>query len=116
DHLAKPYIQAGEREPWATQMTAIAQHPHVYCKLSGMVTEADWNSWKPADFMFYMQHILEVFGPQRVMFGSDWPVCLVAADYGQVVERVAEAASNLTDTEQRSIWHQSAADFYKLGR
>lgn len=114
DHLAKPYIQAGEREPWATQMAAIAQHPHVYCKLSGMVTETDWKNWKPADFLFYVRHILQEFGPQRVMFGSDWPVCLVAADYAQVVELVAEAVDNLTDSEQRSIWHECAADFYRL--
>ncbi|WP_353195436.1 amidohydrolase family protein [Parapedobacter defluvii] len=114
DHLAKPYIQAGIREPWATQMAAIAEYEHVYCKLSGMVTEADWKRWKPVDFLFYIQHILQVFGPRRVMFGSDWPVCLVAADYARVVELVAEAIDSFTDSEQQMVWHQSATDFYGL--
>ncbi len=114
DHLAKPGIQAGIREPWAAQMAAIAKHEHVYCKLSGMVTEADWKRWKPADFRFYIQHILHVFGPERVMFGSDWPVCRLAADYEQVVELVAEVASGFAAHEQQSIWYQCAADFYGL--
>lgn len=114
DHLAKPYIQKGEKEPWATQMAAIAKHPHVYCKLSGMVTEAEWQNWKPADFLFYMRHILDAFGPHRVMFGSDWPVCLVAAEYAQVVELVAEAVGDFTDGEQQSIWNGCATDFYGL--
>lgn len=116
DHLAKPYIQAGEREPWATQLSAIAQYPHVYCKLSGMVTEADWRAWKPVDFQFYIRHILHVFGPKRVMFGSDWPVCLVAADYAQVAELVSEAIGDLTEDDQQSIWYQSATDFYGLNK
>lgn len=116
DHLAKPYIQAGEREPWATQLSAIAQYPHVYCKLSGMVTEADWRGWKPMDFQFYIRHILQVFGPKRVMFGSDWPVCLVAADYEQVAELVSEAIGDLTEDDRQSIWHQCATEFYGLNK
>jgi len=114
DHLAKPYIQAGSREPWAAQMAAIAKYEHVCCKLSGMVTEADWEQWKPADFQFYIRHMLEVFGPERLMFGSDWPVCQVAATYTQVVDLVAEAIGGLTESEQQSIWYQCAADFYGL--
>lgn len=114
DHLAKPYIKAGVREPWATQLSAIAKHSHVYCKLSGMVTEADWTAWKPADFVFYVKHILEVFGPERVMFGSDWPVCNVAARYDEVVGLVGQAVGHLSSREQERIWHRNAVDFYNL--
>lgn len=114
DHLAKPYIKAGVREPWATQLSAIAKHNHVYCKLSGMVTEADWTAWKPADFVFYVKHILEVFGPERVMFGSDWPVCNVAARYDEVVGLVGQAVGHLSSREQERIWHRNAVDFYNL--
>ncbi len=116
DHLAKPYIKAGVHEPWAQQMAAIARYEHVYCKLSGMVTEADWNSWEPADFHFYINHILQVFGPHRVMFGSDWPVCLVAARYAQVVDLLADAISDLSEEEQQAIWYKNATDFYSLKR
>lgn len=114
DHLAKPYIKAGLRAPWADQMEAIAKHKHVYCKLSGMVTEADWDGWQPADFLFYTRHVLDVFGPHRVMFGSDWPVCLVAAEYRQVVELVQQAIDDLSQEEQDLIWHRNAVDFYRL--
>jgi len=115
DHLAKPDIKAGLQEPWATQLAAIAKsNEQVYCKLSGMVTEADWSAWKPADFIFYIQHILEVFGPQRVMFGSDWPVCNVAATYQQVVALVEQVLNHLPPDQQAMIWHQNAVDFYRL--
>ena len=114
DHLAKPYIKAGVRQPWAEQLAAIANHGNVYCKLSGMVTEADWNGWEAGDFQYYIQHMLDVFGPRRVMFGSDWPVCLVAADYTQVIELVNQAIAHLAGDEQELIWHKNATDFYKL--
>lgn len=112
DHLAKPYIKAGIKQPWAAQMEAIAQSEQVYCKLSGMVTEADWTRWKPTDFQYYMQHMLDVFGPRRVMFGSDWPVCLVAADYKQVVGLADRSIAHLTPDEQEWFWHGNAAAFY----
>lgn len=114
DHLAKPDIKAGVMQPWAAQLAAIANQGNVYCKLSGMVTEADWNGWEPADFRYYTQHILEVFGPQRVMFGSDWPVCLLAAEYGQVIELAEQVAAHLTPDKQELIWHSNARDFYGL--
>ena len=114
DHLAKPYIKAGVRQPWAAQLAVIAKYDHVYCKLSGMVTEADWAAWKPADFAFYIQHTLDVFGPQRVMFGSDWPVCNVAAQYHNVVELVDRAIGHLSPREQELIWFKNAEDFYNL--
>ena len=114
DHLAKPYIKSGEHLPWATQMEAIAQHKNVCCKLSGMVTEADLNDWESADFNYYIQHILEVFGVDRVMFGSDWPVCLLATDYGNVVELLSHAIAHLPPGDQELIWHKNATNFYKL--
>ena len=114
DHLAKPDIKAGQRQPWATQLATIAKHDNVYCKLSGMVTEADWTAWKPTDFEFYAQHILDVFGTKRVMFGSDWPVCNVAAGYGEVIGLAAAAVNRLQPDEQELIWHKNAVDFYGL--
>jgi len=114
DHLAKPYIKARVHEPWATQMAVLAQYPNVCCKLSGMVTEADWNTWKPADFSYYIQHVLQSFGRERVMFGSDWPVCLVAADYKAVLSLVEDAVGRFTLAEQALVWHKNATDFYKL--
>ncbi len=114
DHLAKPYIKAGVQEPWATQLASIAKHDHVYCKLSGMVTEADWAAWRPADFMFYVRHILDAFGPQRVMFGSDWPVCNVAGAYHEIVELLGQTIGHLRPDEQELIWHKNAVDFYHL--
>src|SRR6185369_14390837 len=86
DHLAKPPIARGEIDEWAGEFRKMAELPNVSCKLSGMVTEADWKSWSPRDLKPFADAALECFGPQRLMFGSDWPVCLLAADYGQVIE------------------------------
>lgn len=114
DHLAKPYIERGIRQPWASQLEAIARYNNVYCKLSGMVTEADWKAWKPEDFLFYTEHVLNVFGPHRVMFGSDWPVCNVAGGYNSVVQLAEQAIGHLLPGEQERIWHKNAVDFYRL--
>src|SRR5262249_44211761 len=84
DHIAKPSIRTGELKPWKEQMQAIAKCPNVYCKLSGLVTEADWRNWRSEDFRPYLDVVFEAFGPKRLMFGSDWPVCLLAASYQQV--------------------------------
>jgi len=114
DHLAKPYISSRKTDPWAAEMKVLAQHPNVYCKLSGMVTEAHWKHWKPEDFDFYINHLLDVFGPERLMFGSDWPVCTVAASYEAVLELLELHTSKLSLAEQVLIWHQNAERFYKL--
>lgn len=114
DHLAKPFIKSGEKEPWASQIKALAQHENVYCKLSGLVTEADWNHWQPQDFSFYIQHAVEVFGPQRLMFGSDWPVCLLAAPYDGVVSLLADEIASLSIDEKAAIWGGTAGRFYGL--
>jgi len=86
DHVAKPPIAAGALEPWASLIAPFRDLDHVACKLSGMVTEADWASWTPAELRPYVDRVLETFGPDRLLFGSDWPVCLLAASYGQVVD------------------------------
>lgn len=101
DHLSKPPIAAGELEPWAGELGELAAHPNVSCKLSGMVTEADWGSWSVADLRPYAATVLELFGPDRVMFGSDWPVCLLAAPYAGVVHAAEQVTADL-DTEART--------------
>lgn len=114
DHLAKPYIKTGDVENWAKQMRAIARYPHVYCKLSGMVTEADWNNWEPAHFTPFLEVCLEAFGADRLLFGSDWPVCQVAGSYTQVKGIVTDYISHLSATEQAKIMGGNAIAFYGL--
>ncbi|MEZ4896308.1 MAG: amidohydrolase family protein [Saprospiraceae bacterium] len=114
DHLAKPYIKQQEIEPWASQMRKLASLPHVYCKLSGMVTEADWKHWHSRDFKPYTEVILEAFGAERVMIGSDWPVCLLAGDYVRVIDLGEELISALNPTDRTKIMGGNAARFYNL--
>jgi L-fuconolactonase len=102
-------------EPWKRQMEQIAQYPNIYCKLSGMVTEADQMNWKKEDFVAYVHHIVQVFGKNRVMFGSDWPVCLLAASYDQVYELLKDILpGRLTEEEEAKIFGVNAFEFYKL--
>ncbi|KAB8196023.1 amidohydrolase family protein [Nonomuraea phyllanthi] len=114
DHLSKPPIAAGELEPWRGRILELAAHPNVYCKLSGMVTEADWASWRVADLRPYAETVLEAFGPERVMFGSDWPVCLLAADYAQVAGAADELCAGLSDGERAEVFAGTARRAYKL--
>ncbi len=115
DHIAKPPIASGSFEPWAAQMELAAAHPNIYCKLSGMVTEADHRSWKPEQFERYIRHALDLFGPHRVMFGSDWPVCLQAAEYDEVVSVLERAIpSGWSEQERAALYGGNAARFYKL--
>ncbi|MGB6153739.1 MAG: amidohydrolase family protein [Pricia sp.] len=114
DHLAKPYIKDGFYEGWALLMKAIAQHENVYCKVSGLITEADYRSWTPKQLHPYLHHSLEIFGSERLMFGSDWPVCLVAGDYSDVKNVVTDFISGLGENDQRSIMGENAASFYRL--
>lgn len=116
DHLAKPFIAAGEMDTWKKLMYALAAFPNVYCKLSGMVTEADWQHWTNAQLYPYMEVVLEAFGPQRLMFGSDWPVCLVAASYDAVVDTTLKFVSTLSTAEQEAIWWRTATHFYRLNQ
>lgn len=114
DHIAKPLIRDGVIEPWAKEIRHLAASPNVFCKVSGMVTEADWNSWQIADFFPYLDIVFEAFGPERIMFGSDWPVCTVAASYPQVVEIVWDYVDKLSQDEKASIWGETARAFYGL--
>jgi len=114
DHLAKPRIKAGDLEPWGRDLAALARHENVTCKLSGLVTEAAWHGWRRADFSPYLECALETFGPSRLMFGSDWPVCQVAAEYAEVVGIVADFLSRLSADEQQGIWGTNAIRFYHL--
>jgi L-fuconolactonase len=114
DHLAKPYLKRGLIQQWKKDMQSIAKHENVYCKISGMVTEADWKTWKPAGFEPYLEVVLEAFGSKRLMYGSDWPVCLLAADYEGQFEVVKDFISKLTTTEQSQIMGENAVKFYNV--
>jgi L-fuconolactonase len=114
DHIAKPFIKRGEIEPWKKEMRELARHENVWCKVSGMVNEADWANWKPADFVPYMDAVLEMYGPERLMFGSDWPVCTCAANYEQVFGLVRDWADKLSKSEQEWIFGGTAGEFYNL--
>lgn len=112
DHMAKPEIKARSREPWATRMRTIAQNSNVYCKLSGLVTEADWHHWKPEDMIPYLDVVFEAFGPKRLMFGSDWPVCLLAAGYGHVKQLVESYVEVNAAEHKHDIFGGNAKRFY----
>ncbi|EAZ79860.1 amidohydrolase family protein [Algoriphagus machipongonensis] len=114
DHLAKPYIKLGTWREWKKEMKPLAERDYVYCKISGMVTEADWKNWKKEDFNQYMEIALEQFGPKRLMFGSDWPVCKVAAEYEQVFELVDEFTNKLSPSEKAMILGETASNFYGI--
>jgi L-fuconolactonase len=116
DHLAKPLIKPGRLDPWQADLRALARHPNVSCKLSGLVTEAAWQGWKRADFAPYLEVALEAFGPKRLMIGSDWPVCLLAAEYPDVVGIVTDFIARLSDSEQALILGGTASRFYGLTR
>ena len=114
DHLAKPRIKAGEIDGWRKDIEALARHANVCCKLSGMVTEAAWRRWKRADFRPYLDVALAAFGPERLMFGSDWPVCLLSGDYAEVAGIVGDFIATLSPAEQDHIWSGTAKRFYGL--
>lgn len=114
DHLAKPRIKEQSFEDWEANFRAAAQCDNVFCKLSGMVTEADWKSWKPADLKPYIEIALDAFGPSRLMYGSDWPVCELAAGYEDVYQAMEQNISQLSETEQAQIFGNTAAKFYGI--
>jgi L-fuconolactonase len=114
DHIAKPYIKKGLIKEWAKAIKSIAQHQNVYCKISGMVTEADWNGWKEADFKPYLDVVFDAFGTDRLMYGSDFPVCLVAGTYKKQLAIIQNYVSKLSDTEGSKIMGLNAQKFYNL--
>lgn len=114
DHIAKPYIKNRFYDGWATLMKAISEHPNVYCKLSGMTTEADYNNWTPQQIEPYMQLVLDSFGTKRILFGSDWPVCLVAGNYTKTKELVTHFIAKFSMEDQAAIMGDNAMQFYNL--
>ena len=114
DHVAKPRIRDNAMKPWADLMRQMAERPNVYCKLSGMATEGDWENWTEEQLVRYAEVALEAFGPKRLMFGSDWPVALLAVGYQRWVAIVDDFISALSEDEQAAIWGETAARAYKL--
>lgn len=114
DHIAKPDIKNHKVAGWAKEMRAIAELDNVWCKVSGMVTEADWKNWKYDDFEPYLDVVFEAFGVEKVMFGSDWPVCQVAASYKAMADIVSQYTSTLSLSEQSVFWGENAVNFYNV--
>jgi L-fuconolactonase len=116
DHAGKPPIAGGGQEPWRAQIEELAPSPNVVCKLSGLVTEAGWARWRPADIVPVAEHLLATFGPGRLMFGSDWPVCTLAADYGDVLALAERCLAGLAPEERKAVLGGIATDIYGLAR
>ena len=114
DHISKPYIAKADMQPWADQITELASFENVVVKVSGLFTEADWKNWKKEDFWPYLEHITKSFTPNRMMFGSDWPVCLLAATYKQSIDLVEEFTSKFSESEKNAFWAGTANKAYSL--
>jgi L-fucono-1,5-lactonase len=114
DHLAKPLVKAREMSPWAERIAELAKRPNVYCKISGLATEADYHNWTEEQLKPYIDVVLESFGPKRLMFGSDWPVCLVAVRYADWAAIVDRFIGELSQSEQERIWSGTAVEAYRL--
>jgi L-fuconolactonase len=114
DHIAKPMIKAGTVSPWSEQIREVARHPNLFCKVSGMVTEADQQHWKADDFRPYLETVFEAFGPSRLMFGSDWPVCRLAGTYEQVEGLVQDFVRGWSPEQLAAFWGGNCAQFYGL--
>ena len=115
DHISKPYIAKEEIEPWKSLITELAAFENVSCKISGMVTEAKWNTWQTNDFVPYVDHIITSFTPQRLMFGSDWPVALLAtSSYSDVVHLAESLTAKFSETENELFWLENAISAYKI--
>ncbi len=114
DHLAKPPIRAGGIDDWAKGIRRLAEFPSVYCKLSGLVTEADWKKWTPEQIRPYLDVAFDAFGPNRLMIGSDWPVCLAAGTYSRVMSIVKEYIAECSDAERAAVLGENTARFWRL--
>lgn len=114
DHIAKPNIKAGEISQWKSDIEKLSPFENVHCKVSGMITEADWQNWKYEDFEPYLDIVFNTFGIDRLMFGSDWPVCNVAGGYDKMLGTVTKYTSKLSQTEQEKFWGGNAQKFYNL--
>ena len=114
DHLAKPPIASGEIEEWAHELKTLAAFPNVSCKLSGLVTEANWTNWSVEDLRPYVEIALEYFGPTRMMFGSDWPVCLLAGSYDRVLGAAQSLLAEFSEEDRTLIFSENASRFYRI--
>ena len=114
DHLAKPHIAQHELLPWQENIRSLAQYPNVYCKLSGLVTEADWQQWSYDDLMPYLDVAVDAFGTDRLMFGSDWPVCTLASTYVEVASVINRYFDSFSEEEHAKVFGTNAIDFYQL--
>jgi L-fuconolactonase len=114
DHLAKPDIRGGERSVWARDLRRLADHPNVWAKLSGLVTEADWHHWTPEQIRPYLDVAFDCFGASRLMIGSDWPVCTVAADYARTMSLVTDYVAALSSAEREAVLGGNAQKFWNL--
>jgi L-fuconolactonase len=115
DHAAKPPIAQGWSQAWAAGLARLAASPNTWCKLSGLVTEADWADWSPRELAPYVDHVVTVFGPGRVLFGSDWPVCELAASYERVLTAASDTLGSLTPEDRDAVLHRNARACYRLG-
>ena len=114
DHIAKPYIKNGEIDYWERAMVEFSKLENVWCKVSGMITEANWFSWKYDDLLPYLDVVFEAFGTHRIMYGSDWPVCLLAGSYEDVIGILEKYVKSFSQSEKEDIWYNSAKEFYDL--
>jgi len=114
DHIAKPLIKEGLLSPWKEGIEQLARHPNVSCKLSGMVTEANWQGWKKEDFIPYLDVVFDSFGPSRLMIGSDWPVCTVSSGYSVTMKIVIDYIQSLKQAEIEMILGMNAKRIYNL--
>jgi L-fuconolactonase len=114
DHCAKPLIRAGEFEPWRSELNTLASFPNVSCKVSGLVTEADWQTWQAADVRPYLDIVFQAFGEDRLMYGSDWPVCRLAGEYASQYELVVAYSEDLTPAARAKLLGHNAQRFYGL--
>jgi L-fuconolactonase len=116
DHIAKPGIKNKIMDPWMNDMKRAAEFPNVYCKVSGVVTEADWQNWKATDFYPYLDVVFEAFGTERILFGSDWPVCILAGDYGSVFKIVFDYMKNFSANAREQIFGTTTEKFYGINK
>ncbi len=114
DHIGKPNIKDGVLDPWRAELRALAALPNVWCKISGLVTEADHQGWRPDDLAPYVAHVLDAFGEDRVVYGGDWPVALQATTYPRWVETLDALTAQLTPQAKRKLWNGNARRFYRL--
>jgi L-fuconolactonase len=114
DHIGKPFIKEKIMEPWATHLRELAAMPNTWCKMSGLVNEADWERWQPADLRPYLDRVFDCFGFERVIFGGDWPVCTLASPYRRWFETLLDAVKGCSDAERRGLFHDNGARFYGI--